>query len=61
MKPLITLALALFILSGCAQAEIESPAPEPIVFSYGYGTHGVVTMPFGDDGPVVVECMEYYE
>jgi hypothetical protein len=60
MKPLIALTITLLILAGCAEPVAE-PAPESIILSYGYGTRGVTTTPFGDDGPVVVACETYYE
>ena len=56
---IVYLALAL-LLASCAPDVAVEPEPESIVFSYGYGTRGVATMPFGDDGPVVIECQESY-
>lgn len=63
MLRIICLALVL-ILASCAtdqgvqESEVE---PETIVFSYGYGTRGVATQPFGEDGPTVIACTEVYE
>ncbi|MFT4308304.1 MAG: hypothetical protein ACMXYM_02950 [Candidatus Woesearchaeota archaeon] len=60
MKTLIILTCALLFLAGCAETRVEEPAPEPIVLSYSYGTRGAQTMPFGDEGPIVLTCEEYY-
>ena len=56
----VVFASIIALLASCAPADLAQSDPEPIIFSYSYGTRGAQTMPFGDDGPIVLTCEEYY-